>query len=328
MKVFIFFLSLICALPLAAAEMRVDNEFTRIKVFYTETDAVGWDCLLKGTVMSLGMREIADEELRQLAQDRTKVTVRLTDRSGILEGESLYIINERNIIVARLQVHTLFRSASFGNLLIGYGNFRYVKQDFRVVQRSDNDRSRYAYVHKSRGDYHYRTGDIAMAMVEYEKAVELDPANPEAHAALGNLYLKKDIIDFAAVEYSRALQAVNRMYDRFDKYLLYRGLARTAYLRHSRSPLPLNSRQRKQIATEALSWANSGLRLHGHEAEMYYYQAYFYRHQERLMMLLHKNALLKAMAIEPKMLMCWFFSAPCILNMTTMKKRVILRKKH
>ena len=106
----------------------------RITMFNSETETPGWPGVIIGRVLSLGAREIADKELRQLAQEKTKVTVRIDSREGLLPGDELFIIDSKNLIVSRFKVITINESRSFGYLLVGYGKFRRVQRDFRVAQ--------------------------------------------------------------------------------------------------------------------------------------------------------------------------------------------------
>ncbi|MFW6366967.1 MAG: tetratricopeptide repeat protein, partial [Spirochaetota bacterium] len=185
-----------------------------VTFFYTQNDKSGRTGIVRGRVLSLGAREVADEELRQLAQSKTKVTVRLADKEGIIPGNTLYIINERNLIVSSFEVTTVFQSASFGYLLVGYGNFRRVQENFRVVQHREDNAARYAYVHKARGDYFSQNGDDAQAMLEYEKAIRKNRGHAESHVELGYIYLKDGVYEYALREFSEAYKTRGFIHDR------------------------------------------------------------------------------------------------------------------
>ena len=65
--------------------------------------------------------------------------VRLYDAEGINEGDTLYVINDKNLVTAKMTVRTLFNSISFGPMLVGYGNFRLRSVGDRVVQRTEEE---------------------------------------------------------------------------------------------------------------------------------------------------------------------------------------------
>ncbi|MDA3900455.1 MAG: tetratricopeptide repeat protein [Spirochaetes bacterium] len=196
----------------------------RITMFNSETETPGWIGVVLGRVVSLGVREIADEDLRQLAQERTKVTVRLQSKEGILKGDTLYIVNAKNLIVSRFEVITITESRSFGYLLVGYGNFRRVQTNFRVVQHSKESAGKTAYIHKARGDYHRKNGDVAKAIVEYERSVHLNDKYAESHIELGYIYLKKNIYQYALRAFEKAYKARAFIYDNEDLLRLYSGI--------------------------------------------------------------------------------------------------------
>jgi tetratricopeptide (TPR) repeat protein len=205
------------------------NEPEAVTLFYTQNDQTGWRAVVLGRVLSLGAREIADKELRQLAQEKTKVTVRLKHTEGIMPGNTLYIINDKNLIVAKFEVTTMFKSASFGYLLIGYGNFRRVQKDFRVVQRKEETASQYAYIHNARGDYHREKGDKAQAIFEYEKAIKKNSAHAESHIALGNIYLADGVYEYALKEFYEAYKTRDFIHDKEELFQLYKGIIQIHY---------------------------------------------------------------------------------------------------
>lgn len=273
--IIIFFLS-IYIIPINSAVLTKKSKKLPIKIFYTEEEKIGWNGVIKGKVLSLGRRAISKNELRQLAQDKTKVTVRLYDRKGILKGDRLYIINERNLIVAKISVVTIFKSNSFDYLLIGYGNFRRVQKDFRVVQRKTESEKQYSYIYKSRGDYYHNIGNIAKAINQYEKAIAIDKLNPEAHTAMGYIYLDKKINSYAMKEFEIAYKSLSRIYDNEDKYLLLMGLIKTRYLGAYESELPAGHKIRNRYIAEGITYGLQALKIYSESAQLNYYLGYFY----------------------------------------------------
>jgi hypothetical protein len=67
------------------------DESARLKVFYHDEDAIGWDAVLKGKVISISMREGSGvNEISASASDRSMVTVRLYGHEGIKSGDELF----------------------------------------------------------------------------------------------------------------------------------------------------------------------------------------------------------------------------------------------
>lgn len=246
-----------------------------VTFFHTQQDKEGQKGVVRGTVLSLGAREIADEELMQLAQSKTKVTVRLSSIEGIQPGNELFIINERNLIVARFSVTTMFKSSSFGYLLVGYGNFRRVQKNFRVVQEKSDNASQYAYIHRARGDYHLKNGQKAEAMLEYEKGIKKNRAHAESHIQLGYVYLNDGVHEYALREFMEAYKTRSFIHDREDLYRLFQGILQVHYFNAYQSGvidsdgIKRNIESGIEIAIEALSYFPD-------EAQLHYYLGIFY----------------------------------------------------
>lgn len=213
-----------CCVTITLEAGFVARKSSETKIFYSETDVEGWNALVRGRVESLGTRDIAPDELNQSASGRSKITMILDNADGLLQGDELYVINDKHLIVAKLSLVSILKSVSFGYIGVGYGNFRRVQKNYLVVQRVTESNSRYAYIYKSRGDFYRNTGDTAQAIIHYEKALSLNRNHPESHLALAQIYYTKNMIDYAEKEYRLAYDARGYLYDNEDRIQLYRGL--------------------------------------------------------------------------------------------------------
>lgn len=160
MKRILFAIALLGIISTAAlSNMIMEEGQGRMKVFYSMTDREGWDAVLKGKIISYSSKDEYDpRDLIARAQEKSKATVRLYSAEGIHEGDTLYVINDKNLIVARMKVRTIFKSASFGDVLVGYGNFRLSAPGDRVIRKAEEEESKYSYIFKARGDYYDNMG--------------------------------------------------------------------------------------------------------------------------------------------------------------------------
>ncbi|MBN2435484.1 MAG: tetratricopeptide repeat protein [Spirochaetes bacterium] len=270
----------------------------RITMFNSETETPGWTGVIIGRVISLGAREIADKELRQLAQEKTKVTVRIDNREGLLPGDELFVLDNKNLIVSRFTVVTINESRSFGYLLVGYGNFRRVQRDFRVAQHSKKAMGKNAYIHKARGDYHYTNGDTAKAIVEYEKAISVNDKYAESHIELGYIYLEKGIYQYALTAFDKAYKARSFIYDREDLLRLYNGIIRVrSYNAYS---LELsNHKIIKRNIEEGIKVAREAVSLFPNSFELYYSLGRFYYENPEPHDVDAKNAFIRVLELQP-----------------------------
>jgi tetratricopeptide (TPR) repeat protein len=242
----------------ASATMIMEEGRQRIKVFSTMTDREGWTAVLKGKILSYSAKDELDkEDLFGRSQDKTKATVRLYNTEGVNEGDVLYVVNEKNLVVAKMKVRSVFKSMSFGEMLVGYGNFRLSSVGDRVVQKAEDENAKYAYIYKARGDYYDNTGEQGEAIREYKDALKADKNNPDAHLALGMVYMKQGLDQFAMKEFQEGYRNIGRMYDRGDKYLLLKNIAEIRYREVYESFLPENLKDKyrdeaKKICREAL----------------------------------------------------------------------------
>lgn len=283
----------------AGTLMRASDQAATLKVFYHERDTAGWSAVLIGKLESIGMKEEYDkDDIAQSASDKSKASVRLFQSEGIRTGDEIFVINDKNLIVSRLEVKTVFKSLSFGPMLVGYGNLRLAKAGNRVVQRVEEQYSKYAYIYGARGDYYKATGDDGEAIKNYKKAIELDRGNPEAHLALGLLYLKDDMLQFAFREFSEAYKSISRMYDKEDRYTLLRSMAETRYREAYFTRIPGDIRT--GYIKDGLRYAEQALAMYPDSREAHFYLGIFhYRNPDRSDVKA-RDHMLKVLELDPE----------------------------
>ncbi len=266
-------LFLLAALP-GRSTMLVDTGELKIKVFLSMTDREGWYAVQKGKIVSYSSKdEYSALDLFGKAQDKNKATVRLYDSEGINEGDILYVINEKNLITAKMTVRTLFKSVSFGPMLVGYGNFRLSSVGDRVIQRAEDEKSRYAYIYKARGDYYDNMGSQGEAVREYKNALQADKNNPGAHLALGLVYMNQGLDQFAVRELEEAYRNINRLYDNEDKFLLLKSIAEVHFRQVYESFVP--GKLKDKYRSEGIKVCREALKIYPKSERMYYYLGVF-----------------------------------------------------
>ncbi len=287
------------AIPGRSADMILSPDQKILKVFYTESDKTGWKASLKGKVLSISTRdEYPKDDLTITAQSKTKITVRLYDNKGVKIGDTLYVINDRNLIIAKIEVRMIHYSDTFGYLLVGYGYYRLVNTENRVVQRIEDENSQYAYIYKGRGDFYYAHGQVGEAIKFYKKSLETDRSYPEAHLALGNIYLSKGMFQFAFKEFQEAYGQYPRIRDNEDKYLLLKGLTETRF-RQVYEAYEVPSHLRKKYIEDGISYAAEALKLYPESKEIHYYLGVFYYKREAPDDVKAKEIFLKLITLDP-----------------------------
>lgn len=282
-----------------AIELRAHKTAEKMKVFYTESDSNGWYAIPRGEITAIGVREDAHEkELMKVSQPNSKVTVRLYSAEGIKKGDELFVINKRNLVVGRIDVKIIYRDASFGPVLIGYGNYKYTWTGYRVVQKISENFSRTAYIYMARGDYYKHNGDYAQAIAQYKKAIEVDRTYPEAHAALGHLYLKDNSLAFAMKEFSEAYNEFSRIYDNEDKYLLLKGMMKAKY--RMAYEYTITNAARKTHVQEGIKYAEEALKIYPDSRDVNLYLARFYYKGPEYEDVKAKKQFLKVLEIDPQ----------------------------
>lgn len=300
MKPLFFWIALSVFLNYASALMpsEYESDGRPVKIFYYEEDTRGWHAVIKGMIISLSVREdTAKDSMTQRAQDRTKATVRLSAPEGLKAGDILYVIDDKNLVVAKMETRSIFRSQSFGYLLVGYGHMRLARTGYRVAQRREEELSKYAYIYKARGDYFQNIGDPAESINHYKKALELDKGNPEAHLELGNLYLKDNMLQFAFREYSEAYKNIGRLYDKEDRYNLLIYMAETRYREAYFTTLP--SALRSSYIKEGIKYAREALGLYPDSVQANNYLGTFYFKSDEPSDVDAKNHFLKVIQGDP-----------------------------
>lgn len=264
----------------AYANMIIRGERSRLKVFDSQTDVKGWTGVIKGIAIGFSSREnLSEDDLSAQKHDKTRATVRLYNKEGLRVGSILYVINNKNLIVGKLTVKSLFRSVSFGDMLIGYGNFILCNNGDRVVLRVFDEYAKYANVHKARGDYYLSTGETGKAISEYKRSIELDHGYPEAHFSLGKIYLKQDMLQFAFKEFSEAYRQIARFADNEDRYLLLKNMAEIRFREVLNSYLPY--KLKNSYRKEGIQYGKEALSIYPSSVEVNYLMGMFYhRHPD------------------------------------------------
>ena len=112
LSVTVFFIFIFSA-HMLHAEMSFNNsphgEVT--KVFYHDADIEGWKAVIKGKIISIGMREDRGEtDVFKSETDTSKAGVRLYSKEGIKNGDELFVINDKNLVIARLSVQSILKA--------------------------------------------------------------------------------------------------------------------------------------------------------------------------------------------------------------------------
>jgi len=285
------------ALPVQGATLLHGGQ-PRITIFSSRDDVKGMAAMVKGKVISYSAREEYDKkDLLGHAQDKSQATVRLYDAAGIDEGDTLFVIDDKNLIVAKMKVKTLFKSESFGEMLVGYGNFRLGKVGERVVRLAKNENSKYSYIYKARGDYYENTGKEGEAIEEYNLAIKLDPDNPNAHYALGLIYKKQGLYRFALREFQDSYAHMHQMYDKSDRFGLLRNMAEIMYKQVYESFTP--ARLRQEYREDGIRYCKEGLRIYSESGRLNYILGMFYSRWSNPNDKAAREAFLKAVEVDP-----------------------------
>ncbi|HNX24507.1 MAG TPA: tetratricopeptide repeat protein [Spirochaetota bacterium] len=275
MKKFIALLAItLTALPLSA-NLKYDNANLKTKIYFSYSDKVGQDALVKGKIISISTSEaLPENELSGMIQDKTKATVRLIDNEGLHSENTLYVIDPNNLVVSKLQVKYIFDNKTMGNMLIGYGNFKLSNEGYRVVKAVADDKAGDSFIYKTRGDYYYRTGDKGKAIAEYKKAIEMDRSNPSPRLALGLVYYKDEIYNFAYAELIAAYNSISSLYDNEDRFILLKSLAEIRAIEAYRNVNLFENRVK--FRKEGIKFCKEALRVHKNSVEVNYLLGEFY----------------------------------------------------
>ncbi|HOT43782.1 MAG TPA: tetratricopeptide repeat protein [Spirochaetota bacterium] len=282
----------------ARTAMLADNGGLRLKVFVSMTDREGWYAVQIGKIVSFSSKdEYSKTDLFEKARDKSKATVRLYDAEGINDGDTFYVINEKNLITAKMTVRTVFNSASFGPMLVGYGNFRLSSVGDRVIQRAEDEKSRYAYVYKARGDYYENIGSRGEAVREYKNALSADKKNPGAHLALGLIYMNQGLDQYAIREFQEAHKNIKRLYDNEDKFLLLESIADINYRLVYESSIP--AKLKDKYRDDGMKACREALAIYPKSEKMFFYLAVFNYRNADPDDKTAKDCLLKAIELNP-----------------------------
>lgn len=298
--IYLFFLLPVLILPVPVrGNMILPQGESITTMFMTHRDATGTRCYVKGKVHSFSDFETLDnKELVDTMPPRNRVIVRLYNTTGIKKDDILYVIDENKLAVSRMVVDSIFKSDSFGMMLIGRGNFALSQAGFTVVQKVEDEYSSMAYIHRARGDYFRENSDTGKAISEYKKALVLDRGNPEAHLALGDIYYARGMYQFAFREYHEGYKNIGRLYDREDKFMLLKGMALVRFKEVFEGPLPQHLKDKYRA--EGISMCAEALSVYPDSAEVNYLAGMFYYKSPSPDDKKARDFFLKAIEIDPE----------------------------
>ena len=298
--IFILFLNLLYMSHHSAnaADMILDKNAQFFQAYYTQGDTLGWDVELKGKIIGLGVDSNIDQTIEDKVQDNTSASVRLYNNLGIYIGDLLYIVDDNNLIVGKIKVTSVFRTDTFGYLVLGTGKLRLVSIGNRVVQRVDINagKSINAFVYRGKGDISREEGKTGIAINYYKNALSVDKNDPEAHIALGYIYLNDDMLEYANIEFTQAEKNIRRLYDAEYRYSLYKGLSEVRF--KQAYYVNINSAIRTKYIKEGIKYCINALDIYPDSKEVNYYLGIFYYRNSAPSDVLAKGHLLKVIALD------------------------------
>ena len=127
------------------------------------------------------------------------VTIKVLDRQGIKVGQKLYVIDKKpfhkqhrnGLIMGEVIVRSIIYNQFYGWVITAAGNLLRVREGHFVARTLDSENLERAFVTKKKGDHYYNRNEYPEAIAAYEEALEQDNNLPEAHAALGKIYLQE-----------------------------------------------------------------------------------------------------------------------------------------
>ena len=204
-----------------------------------------------------------------------QVTVKVVNRKGLKVGQKLYVIDKnpyhqryRNgLISGEIHVRSIFYHPFFGWVLTGTGILLRVREGMFVARTLETETLERAFERKKRGDFHLSRGELEKAIASYHSALEADRGLPEAHAALGRLYLgqararRRETPVRALAEFSQAWKG--RTNFRYDSDRLHFFLEYLEALAFARETAPPQGRLRRldEHLTRARAVAGEALEL-------------------------------------------------------------------
>ena len=213
----------------------------------------------------------------QAFQNETTHTayIRLYKPIKINPGDKVYIINERNIIVAEAKVKSIIKTTFTGYSLVVKGNLYTVFPRYEVVVRYKNIKQwEDALFLKVKGDESYIEGDLENALLYYKQALSIDKRYPEPALYIGIYHYNRKEYKLALPYFQIAYQNRNRIVDNNDLLLLYEKLFIT-YIKLAKKGY-YDGDSPASLYPKALAIINNAINDFKNIAKLYYYRAMLY----------------------------------------------------
>jgi Flp pilus assembly protein TadD len=294
--IILFFSHLFGAYSGNAADMIIEENQKFFQAYYTQGDAMGWNVELKGKILEKGTDLKIDSNVSDKVQENTSASARLYNNIGVSLGDILYIVDINNLIVGKMTVSSIFKTDTFGYLVVGTGKLRLVNVGDRVVVRVYHNEKNNAFVYRGKGDISQELGESGKAISYYKNALNVDRNNPEAHLSLGYIYLNDDMLEYANSEFKEAEKQIRRLYDNEDRYYLYKGLTEVRFRQSYYIKTTANLRAKS--IKEGIEYSKKALNIYPDSKEVNYYLGIFYYRNTESLEVLAKDQLLKAVSLD------------------------------
>ncbi len=186
------------------------------------------------------------------------VTVKVRTPTGLKVGQKLYIIDKnpyherfRNgLIVGEITVQSVLKTAFYGWVVTGTGILLRVREGLCVARTQESENLAQAFDLKKKGDFYADSGNRDKAVATYQAALVADRDLPEAHAALGNLFLQeakrsgREFPGRALAEFEHAWRVRENFRYGYDEMKFYRGYLETLHLAYRIKRVDASSSQR------------------------------------------------------------------------------------
>jgi tetratricopeptide (TPR) repeat protein len=140
--------------------------------------------------------------------------------------------------MGEITVSAIFHNPFYGWVVTGTGNLLRVREGLFVARTLETENLDRAYALKKKGDHYMSGGEMERAMAAYQQALEADGSLPEAHSALGILFLK-EALEGGKEEPIRSLSEFNLAWKvranfrhAYDEFVFYENFMRTLLVIH------------------------------------------------------------------------------------------------
>ncbi len=189
----------------------------------------------------------------EVKSDKKRILIRVWQRNIVRQGEVLYILDQRNLVIGKLKVKNVFDTLYFGQMVSGVGHFHLIPAETKIgqlIKAEDKTQENYQ-IYLAKADNFFEQKIFGESVRYYKKALSIDGNDPHALFGLGKTYYYMKLMEPAEKMLQQAYQNRHFFNNAEDKGEMYIYLANFYIRKAEKSGIDADRKKRSAFLEKA-----------------------------------------------------------------------------